>query len=100
MLLLVKTSKRRIETSGYGGRPITGVDLQPVKYGMGFIKVSLSIGLLDHSHQWKTDKGPSTNIDVFVEKIFVRLGGGLGPVRFVFEKKYRTLSMDGHCSNM
>ena len=33
MLRWVKTLKRRIETSGYGGRPITGVDLQPVKYG-------------------------------------------------------------------
>ena len=33
VLLWVKTLKRRIETSGYLGRPITGVDLQPVKYG-------------------------------------------------------------------
>ena len=31
---LGETLKRRIETSGYGGRPITGVDLQPVKYGI------------------------------------------------------------------
>ena len=33
MLRWVKTLKRRIETSRYGGRLITGVDLQPVKYG-------------------------------------------------------------------
>ena len=33
VLRWVETLKRRIETSGYGGRPITGVDLQPVKYG-------------------------------------------------------------------
>ena len=33
MLRWGKTLKRRIKTSGYGGRPITGVDLQPVKYG-------------------------------------------------------------------
>ena len=36
MLLWVKTLKRRIETSGYGGRPISGVDLKPVKYGTLF----------------------------------------------------------------
>ena len=31
----MKSLERRIETSGYGGRPnkLTGVDLQPVKYG-------------------------------------------------------------------
>ena len=34
MVRWVKTLKRRIETSGYGGRPIPGVDLQPVKYGV------------------------------------------------------------------
>ena len=42
-------------------------------------------------------------ISIFLEKIFVRLGGGggegLGPVRLVFVEKYQTLSMDGHCAN-
>ena len=39
----MKTLKRRIETSGYRGRPITGVDLQPVKYGSQFIKEAIAV---------------------------------------------------------
>ena len=41
MLRWMKTLKRRIETSGFGGRPITGVDLQPVKYGIWFLRYSV-----------------------------------------------------------
>ena len=39
--------------------------------------------------QSDSSKGSSTNIDVFLEKLFVRLGGGggLGPVHLVFAGK-------------
>ena len=52
MLLWVKTLKRRIETSGYGSRPITGVDLQPVKYGniAGTVGKSLIEGPMGLTH--------------------------------------------------
>ena len=49
MLLWVNTLKRRIETSGYGGRPITGVNLQPVKYGTAASEI------VDES--WAIDQG-------------------------------------------
>ena len=49
MLRWVNTLKTRIETSEYGGRPITGVDLQPVKYGTWFANIK------DGTHQFSLD---------------------------------------------
>ena len=54
MLRWVKALKRRIKTSGYEGRPITGVDLQPVKYG-----ISRPCSMLILSVQGKTTREES-----------------------------------------
>ena len=75
MLRWVKTLKSRIEISRYGGRPITGVDLQPVKYGTSLVLFLFNKFCNNYiQHQTRTIKACLLRLQVSCYPRLTRLG--------------------------